>query len=366
MDLQQAECGNIVGKTCSELFDEEYSEDKIKGFLVDFNEKWAINFPVIFNGWKRDDTTGAISSSFLSEYAASLSLCTKERLLENERMNLDYISYNLQNTVKDILVRLVAGKSGDYPKLKRFMKAKTRSTNPDCGKAVKVICSKLFQQEYNISRMKGLTIKFYHKYKDLGPFPDWPKDEYGLIKDEFLSSYAAGLLEHVKREILTSEHNNPNYHILNLPHMVYLKAKSFIIDEIKNIDKPRRRLVNEKMLAYLKGYINLPELTLDELKEIIRNPYSQKMKKLKEELLKTPGLDKAWFKLEKYSYTNTIEPYIYIPEASVTELINFVTHGSIDSFGGVTGARQDVADESDVPDFFPSTDTEDDGLSFDQ
>ena len=322
-------CGEVDQALCSELFVEVYSVKMLKDYLLNFYDQWKPIFPRLFDDWETNRGTNKISAPFLDTYADQLFSHIKGVIVRNETILSKYVSQNFQNTVDALATRYIASSKKKYFALKSYGTTKRVRRKPVRGGADNIRSSQLFQQKYPVDRMKEIARRLYFRYENL--MQSWPEDkETGLLDDKFVTNYAKGLIEHIKGEIEISELKNPNYRIRNLNYVVNQKARSFVLREIKHINRPRRRLVNDKVLEFLRNELWMPNLTIDDLRDLVHKRRSETVTRLTDALSDHKALNKVWFKIEKWDYTGNREVYIYLPEQCVT-ILYYYSYGSMTS-----------------------------------
>lgn len=322
-------CGEVDQELCSELFVEVYSVKMLKDYLLNFYDQWKPIFPRLFDDWETNGITNKISAHFLDTYADQLFSQIKGVIVRNETILSKYVSQNFQNTVDDLAKRYIAGNKKQYFALKSYTATNNVRRKSVRGGVDNIRSSQLFLQKYPVDRMKEIAIRLYLRYKDL--MQPWPEDkETGLLDDKYVTNYAKGLIEYIKDEIRTSERRNPNYRIRNLNYVINDKARSFVLGEIKDINRPRRRLVNDKVLEFLRNELWMPNLTIDDLKNFVHKRRSETVTRLTDALFDHKALNKVWFKIEYWDYTGNREVYIYLPEQCVT-ILYYYSYSSMTS-----------------------------------
>jgi hypothetical protein len=157
---RQPECGKKVGKLCSEVFLEKYNKEKLKELLLELHEILSAKFPKLFRAWYINKQKNQINGGFLNNYSNQLFEHIKKRILYCEQNLIDYISYNLRNTVFELTLEYLVPEDSELNKIRRYLRKEGPSKKVRCGKSEGVLCSDLFKLYCTIDRLIGIIYGF--------------------------------------------------------------------------------------------------------------------------------------------------------------------------------------------------------------
>jgi hypothetical protein len=182
----------------------------------------------------------------------------------------------------------------------------SRVVEPECGRVIGRLCSDLFQERYDIDRVKAILLNCVSRYRFHEFFDELPRDREDprYFDPKAFHDYATGIREHVYEELKKRE-SDPNYTVRHLNALALSIIEVFLTRASKAQQEIHTLKVNKKMLEKIRGRLMKSDITLEDLALLSVKPVPKEAQELNEKLKSCPGFRHAWFKKkrEKGQYT---------------------------------------------------------------